>query len=286
MMNRRIFIKQSALAGAAVLFAPSLASAKPKRCIGLQLYTLRNQIGADVKGVISKVAAAGYHSVETYGFSNSRFWGMDPKSFAALLKDHNMVSPSGHYDFEPFFDGKEERLRSYIDAANTLGQEYVTVPHLSVKLRKDYKKIAEGLNRAGEICRQGGVKLAYHNHDFEFEKQEQNITGYDILLKDTDQDLVKFELDLYWAVRAGHSPGELFKQHPGRFPLWHVKDMDKEKPTRNTEIGNGSLDFKGIFNHAKLAGLRHFFVEQENNYVPNEMGSITSSFNYIKKSIL
>ena len=107
--------------------------------------------------------------------------------------------------------------------------------------------------------------------------------GYDILLKNTDSKLVKMEMDLYWVVRAGYDPVALFKSNPGRFHLWHVKDMNKNDKTQNTEVGNGSLDFKTIFAAAKLAGVKHYIVEQENNYVPDFYGSIAASSKQVKK---
>ena len=107
--------------------------------------------------------------------------------------------------------------------------------------------------------------------------------GYDVLLNNTDKDLVKMEMDIYWVVRAGYDPITLFKEHPGRFHLWHVKDMNKADKTQNTEVGNGSIDFAKIFAKAKLAGVKHYIVEQENNYQPDFYGSIKKSNSYVKK---
>lgn len=129
------------------------------------------------------------------------------------------------------------------------------------------------------------MKLAYHNHDFEF-KKFGNQTGYDILLQETDKKLVDFELDLYWAVRSGNDPLQLFKANPGRFTMWHVKDMDKSKADWNTEIGEGSIDFKAIFAESKLSGMKHFFVEQETNYSPNPSDSIKTSWEYVSKQLM
>jgi sugar phosphate isomerase/epimerase len=135
------------------------------------------------------------------------------------------------------------------------------------------------------MCANAGVKLAYHNHDFEFQKHDR-ITGYEILLKETDQDLVSFELDLYWVIRSGNNPLELFRENPGRFKMWHVKDMDKANPALNTEIGSGSIDFKAIFKEAKQSGMQHFFVEQENNFAGNSFQSIETSSSFILKELI
>ncbi|RZL21642.1 MAG: sugar phosphate isomerase/epimerase, partial [Pedobacter sp.] len=112
------------------------------------------------------------------------------------------------------------------------------------------------------------------------------ITGYDVFLTETDKNLVNFELDLYWVARSGNDPLALFKKYPGRFPMWHVKDMDKAKPEQNTEVGKGSIDFKAIFAEKKLSGMKHFFVEHENNYNPNPIGSIKTSCDYIKANLI
>ncbi len=105
-------------------------------------------------------------------------------------------------------------------------------------------------------------------------------------MNESDPALVDFELDLYWAVRAGHNPLDLFKKHPGRFTMWHLKDMDKDNRELNTEIGKGTIDFKAIFSQAKLSGMQHFFVEQETNYSPNPMESIKASWQYVSKQLL
>jgi|SRR5690606_1563699 len=292
MTSRRTFIQQAGLITAAVLAKPLVSCSALKAetgKIGIQLYTLREQLKGGVKDVISKVAQAGYKEVETYGYSRKdKFWGLEPKAFAELLKANGLTSPSGHYGFDEFLStGKENDLQSYIEAAAILEQRYITVPYLSQQMRSvadDYKRIAEGLNKAAEICRRSNIGLAYHNHDFEFEKFDRT-TGYQILLGETDPALVKFEADLYWIVRAGLDPVELFKQNKGRFVMWHVKDMDKTNPKINTEVGAGSIDFKQIFKEAKTAGVEYIFVEQE-NFSIDPYQSISKSYKYVKNDLL
>lgn len=289
MNSRRTFLKQAGLAAAGALILPSYACAAPKRNIGLQLYSLRQQLPTDVRGVIAKVAAAGYKEVETYGYSTTdKFWGLDPKAFKNLLSENGLTAPSGHYGMDNFINGtNQDELKSYIEAANIVGGEYIVVPYLGDSLRKnadDYKKVAAKLNEASALCKAGGLKLAYHNHNFEFD-QVGDTTGYEILLKETDPKAVQFELDLYWVVRSGNDPEKLFTANPGRFPMWHVKDMDKVDNTVNTEVGTGKINFKEIYKHAKLAGLEHFIVEQE-NFAMDPFVSIKQSANYIKKNII
>lgn len=291
MNSRRTFIKQTTLLATAVALTPSFVSAAVvKHPIGLQLYSLRDIIKNDIKGIIAKVAAMGYKEVETYGYSlKGGFWGLDAKAFNNLLKQHNLTSPSGHFELDNFVAGKNsDELKSYIDAANAIGSEYVIVPHLGTSLRKtadDYKKIADKLDEGAKICKAGGLKMAYHNHDFEFTKFGET-TGYDILLNNTDKKSVDFELDLYWAVRSGVDPLALFKAHPNRFKMWHIKDIDKADKNVNTEIGQGRVDFKSIFTGAKLAGVKHYYVEHEFNYKPDELGSVKTSFDYVNNQLL
>ena len=289
MNSRRDFIKLAGLAAAGAAIAPSFAFAAPAKIVGLQLYSLRAQLPTDVQGTIAKVAKAGYKEVETYGYSlKDKYWGLDPKAFKDLLNANGLTAPSGHYGMDKFLGtGDAEELKSYIEAANIIGSTSIVVPYLGDGLRKsedDWKKIAVRLNEASAICKAAGLKLGYHNHNFEFTKIGET-TGYEILLKGTDPEAVQFEMDLYWVVRSGNDPVKLFTAYPGRFPMWHVKDMDKVDNTINTEVGTGTIDFKTIYKSAQLAGLKHLIVEQE-NFSLDPYKSIKQSADYIKKNIL
>src|SRR5690606_29363016 len=229
MASRKNFLKQSAFLAAGVLIAPSCMTGSttsdtvtdenaPDTNIGLQLYSLREIIGQDVPGVIGKVAAIGYKDVEGYGFSSKAgFWGLSPQEYKALLDQNNLVSTSGHYGIEEFIrtDNKDE-LQAIIEAAKVIGNEYVTVPFLAEDLRTidSYKMIADKLNMAGEMCKTAGLKLGYHNHDFEFADLGDGETALKIFMENTDPDLVQFELDIYWAVRSGNDPIALFNEFP------------------------------------------------------------------------
>ena len=290
MIKRRTFIVNGGIALGALAIMPNLAFDIKNKNIGLQLYTLRDALPKDVKGTIEKISKIGYNEVETYGFSaKDAFFGTSVKDFKSLLSDNGLKATSGHYDFSSLIkENSTDFLKASIEAANVLGSEYIVVPWLEESMRKsidDYKKIAQKINEAAILCKNAGLKIAYHNHDFEFIDFD-GTNGYEILLKETDKNLVDFELDLYWVVRADKNPLQLFKENQGRFTMWHVKDMDKQNPALNTEIGNGSIDFKAIFANAKLSGMKRFFVEQENNYVPNPLGAVTSSFGYCKNVLV
>ncbi|MFD2938667.1 sugar phosphate isomerase/epimerase family protein [Flavobacterium notoginsengisoli] len=290
MITRRNFIVTTGLATTAVLARPSLAFSMKKKEIGIQLYTLREELPKDVKATLEKVAKSGYTTVETYGFSiKDQFWGLTPKELKKILDDNNLKAVSGHYNLGSFlYDGNTTELTASIEAAKVLKSEFLTIPWVDEPFRRnieDYKKIAARVNEAAVMCKKVGLKLAYHNHDFEFQKHD-GITGYEILLNETDKDLVYFELDLYWVIHSGNDPLKLFKENPGRFKLWHVKDKDEKNNDLNTEIGSGTIDFKPLFAAEKQAGLIHFFVEQENNFAENSFESIKQSSDFIAKNIL
>jgi len=292
MNSRRIFIKQAAVAAAGAALIPAFAcspAAAASKTVGLQLYTLRELLPKDVKGVIEKVAKAGYKEVETYGYTaEAGFWGLDAKSFKSLLDANGLKAPSGHFGLEEFIKtGDKEILKPLLAGAAELNMEYFTCPYLPEELRPDlegFKKVAGRLNEAAELAKQTGLQMAYHNHDFEFVKYGDT-TGYDILLQETNKDLIQFEMDLYWVVRSGNDPKALFDKHPGRFVMWHVKDMDKTNNTINTEVGNGKIDFKSIYKHAKQAGLKHLIVEQE-NFSIDPFVSIKKSFDYVNHELV
>jgi sugar phosphate isomerase/epimerase len=183
-------------------------------------------------------------------------------------------------------NGWEDKLKGLIQDAKTVGQRYVVVPWMEESYRKSkdtYTKLSASLNKAAKHCKEKGLVLAYHNHDFEFD-QVDGRSGYDVLLKETDP-AVKFEMDIYWVRFAGKDPIQLMKQNPGRFPLWHVKDMDGTSKKFFTEVGNGVIDFKDIFANAKMSGMKHFFVEQDVS-PGSPLVSIEKSIGFLKKNIL
>jgi sugar phosphate isomerase/epimerase len=243
----------------------------------------------DPKGSLEKLAGLGYKEVETFGYADGKWWGMSAAELRSVLAQNGLVSPSGHCFPGGYYFNKnwEDGWKKAVDDARTLGQQYIVMPWLEEKYRRPvdrFKYLADELNKAAQISKAAGLQMAYHNHDFEFARQ-QGQTGYDILLKETDPSLLQFELDIYWAEKAGYDPVALFKAHPGRFALWHVKDMDKTARHFFTEVGNGVIDFKSIFAKAKESGMRHFFVEQD-ECPGSPFESIAQSITYLKKNIL
>jgi sugar phosphate isomerase/epimerase len=289
MTDRRKFLIQAGLIGTSFIAAPELLSAKTSKKVGLQLYTLRDQLHKNVKGVIANVAKAGYQQVETFDYSTENgFWGLSPIEFKKVLQANSLTTPSGHYGMGRLLaNGEMNEVETAIKTAKTLGQQYVTIPYIDENVRRtsaDIKYLIKNINLAVERIGKAGLRTAYHNHDFEF-KTVGNVMLYDVLLKETDPAHMHFEMDLYWVVRAGQDPLKWFAKYPGRFSMVHVKDMDKQEPQLNTEVGNGSVNFKHIFTKAKLAGIEHYLVEQE-NFKINPYTSITESSRYLRNVLL
>ena len=295
MQSRRSFIKAGSLLTAGIILKPSELFKRNKKLIGLQLYTVRDAMAKDPVAALARVAQIGFNSVEGATYTGSElFYGMKAKDFAKVLKSNGLIMPSSHYrlgeDKDKNMDVKGTMLHDWqkaVDDAAEVGSKYMVCAFLSPAERGNmdhYKYVAEQLNIAGEKCKKSGLQLCYHNHDFEFQKQDEKYP-YDVLLNNTHKDLVKMEIDLYWASKANQNPVEMFKKHPGRFPLWHVKDMDKTEAKNFTEVGNGSIDFKKIFTHANTAGMKYFFVEQDRT-PGSPFDSISQSIAYIKKNLV
>jgi len=283
MTTRRELLKQLAFFSAgSLLMKDSIASAfKPSKQVGLQLYTLRSDMGKTPLETLQKVAELGYGEVENFGYGNGKFFGMDAKTYKGHLDHMGLKAVSGHYMMSAI-----PAWQQAVDDAAAIGQKYMVIAFLLPNERKDldsYKNIAAELNKAGELCKKAGIQLCYHNHDFEFQPIDGQLP-FDLLMQ-TDKDLVKAELDLYWAVKAGQMPLDLFNKYPGRVVLWHVKDMDKTEKKFFTEVGNGVIDFKSIFKNAKKSGMEHFFVEQDVCPGP-PLESITKSIAYIKSNLV
>lgn len=279
---------------AGLLTVPQLFAAD-KKYVGLQLYTIRDAMQADPVAALAKVAQIGYNSVEGATYTGTqKFYGMDATAFTKQLKQNGLIMPSSHYRLgEEKTNGADTQgtiLHNWdkaIDDAATVGIKYMVCAYLSNPERgnlEKYKKLADHFNLAAEKCKKAGIQFAYHNHDFEFVQQDGKYP-YEILLNNTDKNLVKMEMDIYWLIKAKQDPITLFNQYPGRFPLWHVKDMAKTPNQTFTEVGNGSIDFKKIFAQAEKSGLDYFFVEQDTT-PGNPYDSITQSINYIKKNLL
>ena len=302
MQKRRDFIKQSgAVAVGSLLFSnSSKAFFNEKHAVGLQLFTFFNTIDADVPGTLKKIAAIGYREIESAFSRKGGYYGMKPKEFASMLKDIGLSWKSHHVlgapfkmppDFKPpaGADGKpmtlsqvknlRDNYQEIIDEVAEAGIPYLVCANTPIGSVEEVNQSIDTLNKASEAAKKAGMTLAYHNHDKEFQTMDGKVI-YDRFLMETNADILKMELDLCWVTAAGVDPVELFKKHPGRFPLWHVKDYDKEKKGP-APVGTGIVDFKRIFANAETAGMKHFFVEHDMPADP--FASITTSYNNLDK---
>ena len=281
-MKRRDFLKTSAVAAGGLFAIPApIEAAKIKGQLGLQLYTLRDSIDSDPRGVLRQVAGYGYKELETYSYRDGKIFGMSFADFGSYVKDLGMRVVSGHYGLDQV---TADSWESAMADAKSIGQEYMVVPYLNDTDRKspdDYKKVCEQLNKAGEACKKYGIRLGYHNHAFEFDVMEGR-KPFDLMLAELDPQYVGIEMDIYWVVRAGADPIEYFKKYPRRFEQWHVKDMERSDKDRNADVGTGSIDYKRIFAKAKKSGMKHWYVEQE-SYPGAPMNSVGASAEYLKK---
>lgn len=313
-MQRRHFIQSGAMAAAGMLFtrqagAAMLSANKNKRTIGLQLYTLGDLMSTDPKGTLQKLAAIGYKDLESAGSGKGNFYGFKPKELATMIKEAGMTWRSAHVGGAPISVDQilkmaktaedstkirgmmaamekmpkplnlKDNYQQLADNAAEGGIGYLVSSFIPVGTLDEMKTAVDVFNKAGEACKKVGVQFAYHNHTTEFDDVEGH-RPFDYILNNTDKDLVKMELDLCWATKANQDPVALFKLHPGRFPLWHVKDLDKNTQGP-AEVGTGTIDFKRIFDNAKTSGMKYFFVEQDG--APQPIQNVTNSYNYLAK---
>ncbi len=276
-MSRRNFLMSvgaSALAGVAIgkgIMKPAFAHAD--QAIGVQLYTVRDAMAEDMATTLERVAAIGYREVEFAGYFDKPL-----AEIKAMLEHNGLTAPSAHMSPEVFANDFDRAL----EIADALGHKNLILPWLPPEQRSldRFREIAHILNVTGEKAKAAGVMVGYHNHEFEF-IAEGGVTPFDILMADTDADLVNFELDLFWLATAKKDPLPLMEKLKGRVPCVHVKDMDGQG--NMVSVGDGEIDFKSVFEHRKEAGLKHFFVEHDNPKDPFE--SIKRSFEAFSKVV-
>jgi sugar phosphate isomerase/epimerase len=288
MSTRRVFLQQASLASTALFINPS-SLFEANELIGIQLYTLRDEAKKDIRATIGKIAGVGYNSVEVFNYKDGKFFGLSPEDFKAIFTQYNLKTPSGHYSMPNFLiKGDEDELKRTVADAAKMSHDFFTIPYLTPEMRTsldDYHKLAEKINKAAEVAKSAGMRLAYHNHDFEFRDWGDGKRGFDIFLKETDPSLVNFEMDIYWITKAGVDPITMIKTIPGRIKMWHVKDMDNTPEKSFTEVGSGVINYKEIFKYKKQSGMEYFFVEQDQVRIP-VYESISKSYQYIKQNIV
>lgn len=293
-MDRRTFIQKSGIVAGMALTNPSLHSLikDPKYKMGYQLYSIRDEMAETPIETLKALKSMGYEDFEIYGYDDikDRIYGFQPKEFKRILDDMDLTVTSGHYGFSPYLTKSDEEMKGFVDrcikGAKELNSDYITWPWLAPELRTidNFKLMAKKLNLIGDQVTQAGLGFAYHNHGFEFEDHNGE-NGFDIILRDTDPNLVKLEMDMYWVRHSSnYSPQELIDAQPGRYVMWHIKDMDKV--TRDyTELGNGSIDYIKLLPDPVKSGLKYYYLEQGGNYAVDSRTSASASAAYCKRHL-
>lgn len=275
--TRRNFLATLGVAALGVVSRDTDAAAAvlaPRRKIdriGLQLYTVRDLMKADMPGTLARVAAIGYKEVEFAGY-----FGRTPREVHEMLEKYHLSSPSTHLPYESF-----QNWQKVLDDSKVIGHKWVTLPWIPEEKRRtvaDWKAIAAQFNQVGAQAKKSGLRFAYHNHDFEL-KPIDGVKPLDILLGETDPKLVDFEMDIYWVIYGGGDPFDYFTRFPHRFALAHVKDSSGPPDKKMVDVGQGKIDFRSIFAQSAKAGFKHYFVEHDQP--ADAIATIRNSHNYL-----
>jgi sugar phosphate isomerase/epimerase len=291
--NRRFFLKSAGLVAAGSLAWP-LASCSTSTTdspedtsttdratlpavadFGVQLYSVRDIIGKDPRGVIRQLAELGFKKLESYQGDQGVFWGMSPKEYRAFMEETGLTTVSTHAD-------TTKNLEQLAAQAAEAGLTYVLQPHIGEQpTLDDWKRRAEEFNKRGEVCKKAGIKFGYHNHDYSFKTQDGQVPQQ-ILLDNTDPALVMYELDLMWIVAADMDPEAHLKQYAGRYELCHIKDLQREPEPHSADLGTGVIDFAKVLKVASENGMKHYIVEQE-EYPKSVMTSMAAGARYMQE---
>lgn len=261
MSTRRDFLRLAAgsvaVAGASGLLGGTALASGPRRVppghIGIQLYTVRSLMSTDPQGTLDALGRIGYSTVGVSGL-----YGHTPQQFRAMLDRAGLRAVLTHLSLDAIRGDWQRELAN----AHVLGVKYVVVPSLPSSLwtPAGYRQVAAEFTEAGRAARAAGLGFLYHNHDFDFRTVQGEVL-YDILASETDPRYVDFEIDLYWAIRAGYDPVEYFERYPGRFPVFHVKDMAPDGSFE--DVGHGTIDFRRIFRRRDVSGVQEYVVEHD-----------------------
>jgi sugar phosphate isomerase/epimerase len=263
--------------------------------IALQLYTIRDSMEKDVPGSLKKVSDTGYKYVELADYKDGKFYGMPPADFKKMVNDLGMEVLSSHASVNPRGVTDDEARKIAEDHAK-VGAKYCLQPWIDEADRKSiagFQKMVAEWNKVGKIMKTAGIQYGYHNHNFEFATVEGKVPYFDVFLAEMDKDLLTMELDLFWTIKAGINPVDLFKKYPGRFQLFHMKDMyTKEAPFYKTEtsdfapVGEGVINFKEILAAKNIAGLKYMIVEQDSSKDGLQFDHIKTSITNLTTKIL
>ena len=279
--SRRSFLKVSGIiTSAAALGGLSLlkgcAFSRNNKPFGIQLWSLRDVIGAEPRGTLAQIADFGYNQIESYEGEMGIYWGMTNTEFKNYLDDLGLEIVSSHANVFEDFERKA-------DEAAEIGIDYLVCPWIGPQESMDnYKEMADQFNKIGEVAREKGIRFAYHNHDYSF-KMIDGEYPQDILIENTDPGLVDFQLDIYWVVAAGEDPLHWIEKHSGRYTSSHVKDLMNGDEPESTMLGTGEIDFPPILEKAKQHGMEYFFTEQEDFTDTNPVDAARENADFMRE---
>jgi sugar phosphate isomerase/epimerase len=270
------------LALSMLLFSCNTETKESEKFIGIQLWSVRNDMNTDAEATLTALGEMGYGFVEAAGYGDGKFYGMDPVDFKNLVEEKGMKFLGSHTGKDIPLDVNMDEVMAWWDAAiaahKAAGVEYIVMPWMGStghESLEGLKRYCDYFNAVGEKCNAAGLRFGFHNHDKEFLELEGQVI-YDFMLENTDPEKVMFQMDLYWVVEGGKDPVDYIIRYPGRFENWHVKD--------EAEVGaSGNIDFERIFAYTELSGVKHYVVEVEKyNFEPIE--SVKVSLDYMKNA--
>lgn len=235
---------------------------------GLALYTLRDELSVQLEQTLKQVSEEGYAYVEAASYKDRKFYGLSPKDFKSLLVSLNLKGISTHQGGvtldnadQMIADVKAAGFTYFVVPVPPMGMFTYDRENMTMGMKGTAKELLDILNVLGKKCQAAGLQLLYHNHDFELIRNENNVIILDYLLENTDPKYVNFQMDLFWVSKAGVDPIDYFNKYPGRFLIWHVKDMDDKG--RFAPVGEGKINFKRILAQKERSGMKYYMVEQD-----------------------
>lgn len=278
------------MAGAALLPKTLQRLTAPVRHLGIQLYSVRDDMKKDPIATLKAIAQMGYQEVEGYGYLDGKMFGMPISEYMKVLKNDGLSMPSSHCnfslsDYDESQKGLTDRAKRAIDDAVTMGQKYIIYPWVSEQERPEMLKIVKLVAACAEYAQKAGIRFAYHNHDFEYIlRGPDGRLMIEWLLHEIDPKLLAMEMDIYWVCKAQYNPLDWFRLYPGRWELCHAKDLADTEKHETIEFGDGMIDFPAIFAQSKLAGLQHYIIELEHYRTTPLEGVKRAKENFLKMS--
>ncbi len=275
MIKRRDFLIRSTAFAVGTTLLPSYVFGNTAGSrYGVQLYSFREAMAKDALGTLKQIASIGIKEIESARSNEGHYYGLSPQDMKKACDDLGMKLVSGHVHLD-------ENFEKTMEEAVASGQEYLICSSMPTNGQNvdNYKRVTEEFNKAGEACEKLGIHFGYHNHEYEFESNQGQVL-YDVLMDNTEPNLVHMELDLGWVIVGGKNPLDYFKKYPGRFPLWHLKDMDMTKK-ESTEFGKGGLDIHTMMQNQEASGVKHIFIEQE-EYASTPLESMKHNMAFLK----